>query len=174
MTMKTEIITHIKQLVSFNLGRLAFLLMVAGILTSCEANDVESHSASANVANWSAELVISGGFAGVHRRLTVNGHGEAHFTDHKTNTHINTELAAKQLYDLAELVKNTPVNESPTMGKAPSCRDCYHYELQFEYEQRSGKRSLMDITINQSNASALITYLKQLASDMSKQKKTTN
>lgn len=164
--MKYGHIHHIKQTVS----AIAGLLIAIGMLSSCETQKEESVVISPEVANWSAELLITGGFAGVYQRLSVNGRGEAQFTDHKTGTQISAILTTKQLHELANLVKNTPVNESK-MGKTPSCNDCFQYGLTFEYQQASGRRSLMDLTVGQSNASALINYLRQLSSAIAKQKK---
>jgi len=164
--MKYVNIYHIKQAVIAISG----LLVAIGLLSSCEPQKEESIVLSPEVTNWSAELLITGGFAGVHQRLSVNGRGEAQFTDHRTNTQISAILTAKQLYDLANLVKNTPENEAQ-MGKTPRCNDCFQYGLTFQYQQHSGRRSLMDLTVNQSNASALINYLRQLSSEIAKQKK---
>lgn len=167
--MKTTNNSHIKQSVTFISG----LLVILGMLTGCEPQNGASPAESSGppkAANWSAELLITGGFAGVHRRLSVNGQGAAQFTDRKTNTKISATLTDKQLYDLAELVKNTPVGKGATNGKTPGCRDCFQYDLTFQYQQRSGRRSLSDLMLSQSNADTLIKYLRQLASDMSKRK----
>ena len=163
--MKYEHIHPIKQMVI----TIAGLLIAIGMLSSCETQKEESVVIPPEMANWSAELLITGGFAGVHQRLSVNGRGEAQFTDRKTDTRISAILTAQQLHELANLVKNTPVNESK-MGKKPNCNDCFQYGLTFQYQQDNGRRNLIDLTVGQSNASALINYLRQLSSDIAKQK----
>ena len=157
---------YIKQLVI----TMSSLLITIGLLSSCEAQKEESVVIAPEATNWSAELLSAGGFAGINQRLSVNGQGEAQFTDHKSNTQISAILTAKQRYDLVKLIKNTPASESSKTGKSPSCNDCFQYKLTFQYLQHRGRRNLMDITINQSNAGALIIYLRQLATDISKQK----
>ena len=167
--MQTTNNSHIKQFIIFISGLLVILSMLIGCEPLKETSPGEA-SEPPKATHWSAELLITGGFAGVHRRVSVNGQGAAQFTDHKTDIQTNAILTAKQLHDLAKLVKNTPVSEGAAHGKTPSCRDCYQYELTFRYQQRSGRRRLTDLMLNQSNADTLINYLRQLASDMSKQK----
>lgn len=114
-----------------------------------QAGELDADSGRPGV--WKIEYVLSGGFAGMHRQLSLNSSGVLIAADVRTKKSVEKQAAPEALADIAALLAKMDRSGMPD-GRRPfanTCADCLQYGLTVvidgqEYRQRFHELSLTD------------------------------
>jgi hypothetical protein len=123
-------------------GRAALRIAAASaLLTVCSAGVwvVAAGQSSTPVPRaadgWRVILTLSGGFAGVDRRLDVSSTGELSAADRGRGASVSRLATAPELAEIGMLAASV---KPPASSRRPTnCRDCFEYALEIE---RGGER----------------------------------
>ncbi len=89
-------------------------------------------------SNWTIELVVSGGFAGIVQSLQVSDDGTLIAQDKKRDVLKISHLSARELDQLEKLLSTLEFTEkqdtAPRFGQ--KCADCMHYRLRLTRDDR--------------------------------------
>ena len=110
---------------------------------------------------WSVNLTVTGGIAGVHRVMELSSNGSFQVTDMRTGEQKTLELDQPELEKIIGLIDQIQGGENPLPS---ACADCFIYELSIQNGKESYRISLDDINLNDSEAGPLIEELMALGS----------
>lgn len=100
-------------------------------------NDLQRESESAEPCDlaeeWSVEMTLSGGLAGVHQVLRVDSRGEAQFIDRGSGAEISGSLSSSNLATLSDALASACAELSTSPRREP-CPDCLQYEFSLEHD----------------------------------------
>ena len=153
----------------FHVGNFAITVLVL-FLSACTGADTESPTATQPVnREWSVNMEVSGGFAGIRQGLTVSSTRRVTVEDHRTNRTTTFLGTDEQIAAIGQLVKTYVESDaiSTAKQKPGKCADCFNYTL---IAQSNGvtKTSNLDgfpekDTIEWQLVRAMVPYLKELA-----------
>ncbi len=111
--------------------------------------------------SWIIEYTISGGFAGIHRHLTLNSSSQLTATDKKFKKLTEQQISQEQLMEIANILEqlNFSINEKNASRLGGKCADCFQYSLTLTANSRKGAIILNDLSLNDSKYAALIRLL---------------
>jgi len=110
---------------------------------------------------WQLSLEVSGGFAGIHRQLTLTNTGELAATDHITGANGAVQLSAAELGEVAGLVSQIQV-PAASSGDLPPCNDCFEYKLGVSLKGDQFEVVANDISLEDSPFAPLVRKLNDL------------
>jgi len=136
---------------------IAFLL--AGCITQGQATGLKNKQ-----EQWSVVLVISGGFAGWMRNISVDTRGALIINDLKRNKSIRKQLNNSELASLSNLVtKQKSIYQTDVVTElSQKCKDCFHYKLSIRWHNRQQLVSLNDLNLPKSSYNKIINFLKEM------------
>jgi hypothetical protein len=110
---------------------------------------------------WKIEFTISGGFAGIHRHLTLNSIGKLTAADKKFKKHAEKQISQEQLTEIANTIEQPGflVNEKEASALGGKCADCFQYRLMLSVNDKKATAIFNDLTLRDSKYTALINLL---------------
>ncbi len=139
--------------------RIIVLLFVCG-LAACSALPGGGESLPDLSDAWSITLTQSGGFAGLHRTVTVTSDGQVTAQDVRTEQSGSFRLTADELAALEELVADAGF-VGPTRTDT-GCADCFLYDLQIDSPAGRASFQLDDVSLPDSGLQPLVAHLLSL------------
>ena len=111
------------------------MVMVSGchspesqVSTAQVATPAASNNSAPAAQTWSVRVVITGGFAGEHREIAIDGAaGRAVLTNHKTGQRKEQALPGADHDQIAQLVRTLP-KELASQSNG-NCNDCFNFDL---------------------------------------------
>jgi hypothetical protein len=111
---------------------------------------------------WQLSLEVSGGFAGIHRQVTLSNTGELAATDHNTGANAAAQLSAADLGEVASLVSQIQLSDVPANNILQSCNDCFEYTLRMTIGGEQIEFVANDISLEDSPFAPLINKMNDL------------
>ena len=108
---------------------------------------------------WSVNLTVTGGFAGIHKVMELSSNGSFQITDMRTGENKTRGLDKSELEKIIGLIEQIQGGENPFPS---ACADCFIYELTIQNGKETYRISLDDINLNDSEAAPLIEELMAL------------
>lgn len=112
--------------------KLIVSLLVSVVVVAC-AITVDAERApwgmQATAGDWTIELTLSGGIAGMMRRVTVTSKGEAQVRDLRRDKQVHTRLSPERAAEFGALSKHIGDADSERPAFMSRCADCVNYEL---------------------------------------------
>jgi hypothetical protein len=108
---------------------------------------------------WSVNLTVTGGFAGIHKVMELSSDGSYQVTDMRTGENKKSSLSESELNKISTLIDQIQGGQDPY----PSvCADCFIYELTVQKGKETYRLTLDDINLSDSEAAPLIEELMAL------------
>lgn len=107
------------------------------------------------------EYSVSGGFAGIHRQLTLSNDGHFTTTDQRTKERVELQASEEQLASIAGILEQLSfsVDARASSKSSGQCADCFQYSLTLTANGRRGAIVLDDLSLGDSKCAALIGLL---------------
>jgi hypothetical protein len=139
------------------------MLPMVALLSACglaRPGSATPQSLPSPAGNWTVELTQSGGFAGVQLNLEVTSAGQLTATDERSGRTVTQTLSAETMVELRRLIAQAGV--SGAGGNPSACADCFVYDLMLKSDSGTIQMRADDVTLGDSKAQALISYLRTL------------
>ena len=138
--------------------KFGFILILAALLAaSCTRSSTNTYSPPAIEDDWSVNMTLSGGIAGLMRTIEVKADGSFTVTDKRVGNTVSGELTEDELAKLEEMLSSLKFSTS----KNPSaCADCFEYEIEII---SGGQKMLVnadDVTLGDSGIGTLVQFLR--------------
>jgi len=115
-------------------------------------------SSSCDVSGtWDVELNVTGGFAGVDRRLQVDDQGAYEAEDAQPASKEEGVLSADEMEQLLALLPS--VCEPYEAARPPSCADCFNYFLEATLQGSAYEFILNDLSLAEAPVGPLVGWL---------------
>lgn len=115
----------------------ALLSLVVIPLTGCHSGTTKNKEQVASTDTiWSVRLDVSGGFAGIQRKLTLDQSGHLQATDIKAGRTESDRISGAELDKIEEQIKQLAASSktaNPSTATWP-CADCIEYRLDATFE----------------------------------------
>jgi hypothetical protein len=112
---------------------------------------------------WEVELTVSGGFAGVERKLEVESSGRYQVEDRQIGEKVEGVLPQEALTQIeADLPAVCLAGDA---GRPPACADCFQYSLEVTSAGAVYRVGLNDLSLPDSPAAPLVGDLLHLMSE---------
>lgn len=135
------------------------LLMVLALsISACDSEEI-THSAPALEDDWYIRMIQTGGIAGVNRAVEVLSDGSYTVYPQAGGEGKKDNLSEPELAQLEEIIKNLEVSIPAMRG---GCADCFFYDIEIQSGGRKMVFQLDDISLPDSGAGELITFLSGL------------
>jgi hypothetical protein len=114
--------------------------------------------------SWTIEYTVSGGFAGIHRQLTLNSSGKLTAADKKFKKHAEQQISKEQLMEIANILEQLDflVNEKEASRLGGKCADCFQHKLILIVNGHKNIAEMDDISLRDSKYTVLIKLLSQM------------
>ncbi|MBI3738422.1 MAG: hypothetical protein HY258_05190 [Chloroflexi bacterium] len=109
---------------------------------------------------WSLKLTQSGGIAGIMLTVEVSSDGKITAEDPRSGKSETRNLTTDELAELKKLISSAKI--SPNAAPYPGCADCFIYTLEINSGGHLARVQVDDITLKDSGALELVTYLRKL------------
>jgi len=106
---------------------------------------------------WDVELTVTGGFAGVERRLQVDDQGAYEAEDAQPASKEEGFLSADEMQQLLGLLPS--VCEPYEPSRPPSCADCFNYFLEATLQGSAYEFILNDLSLAEAPVGPLVGWL---------------
>lgn len=136
--------------------KLILPILIAAILIGCSKSPRVIYTPPALEGDWLVRMTLSGGFAGLLRKIEVKSGGEYVVIDEKVKKTFSDDLTEAEISNLEELVSKLKffAPEMPT-----GCADCFIYEIEIESGGRKMIASADDISLEDSGLGELVQFL---------------
>jgi hypothetical protein len=105
-------------------------------------------------APWSVELIVTGGFAGVERKVEVDSSGAYQAKDLQTGASSEGTLSAEAV---AQIQADLPaVCQAAEAGRPPACADCFQYLLGVRFASADYRIGFNDLSLPNNPAAPLV------------------
>lgn len=113
---------------------------------------------------WEIEYEVSGGIAGIERRLRLSGNGKIIATDPKNKRSIEQLASSEQLTNIRSILARTDFTRMPeTRSKLTNrCADCFQHRLTVIVEGQVHKLHFTDVSLRDSVYAPLVGHLASL------------
>lgn len=113
---------------------------------------------------WEIEYEVSGGIAGIERRLSLSGNGKIIATDPKNKRSIEQRASPEQLTKIRNILVKTDFSRMPeTRSKLTNrCADCFQHRLTVNVEGQGHRLHFTDLSLRDSEYAPLIGLLASL------------
>lgn len=135
------------------------------LLVSCQAvntplqptptKETEDQSSS-----WEAELLITGGFAGVQRGIKISSTGEVIIHGGNNNLQGQVQLSREDIEKFSRLINE--IKEVRVQANPPACADCFQYELNVSINGKHFQATVNDLNLQDSGVAPLINEMENL------------
>jgi len=147
---------------SMNTKYLWLVLTLVLLLVACQAiypplkSTPQKETESQN-SNWQVELSITGGFAGVQKRIKISSTGEVSISDENNNLQAQEQLSKEEIDKLSKLVNE--IKGLPVMSNPPTCADCFQYDLNVNVDGTQIQATVNDLNLQTSGIAPLVNEL---------------
>jgi hypothetical protein len=139
------------------------LLTIFLFISSCSQAKPIPQPFPSPSSKWTVKLNQSGGIAGVLLTVEISSDGQLKARDQRSNRNVTQNLSSQSTSKLNQLISNTAVSAKGVPQS--SCADCFIYDLEIQSEESDLHIHVDDVTIKNSGASELITYVIKLRDD---------
>jgi hypothetical protein len=139
---------------------LSCILLVFVLLSACGRTKPLPQPLPTPSGDWTVKFTQSGGIAGILLTLEISSDGHLKAQDQRTNKGADRTLPQPTITELAGLIAKAKF--SPDAAPYPGCADCFIYGLEVQSDGHLSKIRVDDITIRNSGAEELITFLREL------------
>lgn len=139
------------------------LLTIIIFVTSCSQLRPIPQPLPSPSRNWIVTMNQSGGIAGVSLTVKISSNGQLSAEDQRSHRSVSQILSSQTITRLNQLVSGTSVSagNSPQSG----CADCFIYDLEIQSEESDFHVHVDDVTLKDSGAADLISYMIKLRDD---------
>jgi hypothetical protein len=109
-------------------------------ITACTADTQKSATQPESVSSvWSVNLLVTGGFAGINRQLTLDSTGRMTIKNRRKNQSWTVQASDKLVQEVGELSKTTAEQDVEFSSQRPGsdCYDCFNYQLTIKFDSTS-------------------------------------
>ena len=131
----------------------AFLTTV--LISSCSSPEI-MYTPPPIEGDWSVQMIQTGGIVGVQRAVEVLSDGSYTFYQQAGSEGVKGQLTEAELTQLRELIGTLEITTSRTNM---TCADCFEYNLEIETGGKKMVVQLDDLTLPDSDAGELVTFL---------------
>lgn len=145
-------------LVTFHrVGRILFLATLAGLASGCSNSDSEQLS-SRSIEYWRVEIAISGGLAGVRRRMTLDSNGQLKVSDQKRNLSITKQAPDSLVVEVGQLIKKGAPDRAGNSkrNRLTGCLDCFEYRIIVTTDNKTATAIISGLPVNDSTEWKLV------------------
>jgi len=138
------------------------VLALALLLVACQAINIplkstpQKENESQN-RNWEVELSITGGFAGVQKRIKISSGGEVSISDENNNLQAQEQLSKEEIDRFSKLVDE--IKGLQVMSNPPECADCFQYDLNVKVDGTHFQATVNDLNLQNSGVAPLVNEL---------------
>lgn len=140
--------------------RILSLVFILSLALACSPASPEETPVPTLADTWSVQLTQSGGFAGVHRVVTVNSDGQVVAVDERADHTGTLQLTPGQLDRLADQVLAAMTMKPARLSS--NCADCFIYDLEIRTDGTTFSVQLDDVTLPDSGLEPLVMSLRDL------------
>lgn len=138
--------------------KILITFFMAILISSCSSPEV-THSAPELEEGWYVRMIQTGGIAGVNRAVEVLSDGSYTIYQQAGGEGIKGNLSEPELAQLEEIIKNLEISIPAIKG---GCADCFFYDIEIQSGGRKMVFQLDDISLPDSGAGELVTFLSGL------------
>ena len=109
---------------------------------------------------WELDLAVTGGLAGVDRKLELDQTGKYEAADLRQDAKVEGNLAPELMGDVVGLLQG--FCKSPETARPPACADCFLYSLQVTLQGVHFELELNDLNVMETPAGELVAFMSQL------------
>lgn len=135
------------------------LLIASFLISACSSSSEIAYTPPALEGDWSVRMIQSGGIAGVNRAVEVLSDGSYTVYPQAGAEGIAGQLTESELAQLQTLIANLEIS-SPRTDRM--CNDCFEYDIEIQSGGRKMVFELDDLTLPDSGAGELVTFLSGL------------
>jgi hypothetical protein len=140
------------------MSKLGLMLVLAVLLVAgCTQRSDITYTPPELEDEWSVNMTLSGGIAGLMRSIEVKADGSYTVTDERTGNTASGELTEDELAELEEIISTL---EFSTSRNPSACADCFVYDI----EILSGGQKMIvnsdDTTLDDSGVGTLAQFLR--------------
>lgn len=135
------------------------LLMVLALSISACGSEEITHTSPELEEGWYVRMIQTGGIAGVNRAVEVLSDGSYTVYQQAGGEGIKGNLSEPELAQLEEIIKNLEISIPAMRG---ACADCFFYDIEIQSGGRKMVFQLDDISLPDSGAGELVTFLTSL------------
>lgn len=135
------------------------LLMVLALYISACGSEEITHTAPELEEGWYVRMIQTGGIAGVNRAVEVLSDGSYTVYQQAGAEGIKGQLSETDLAKLEDLIANLEIANIRTDSM---CADCFEYNIEIQSGGRKMVLDLDDLTLPDSGAGELVTFLSGL------------
>lgn len=119
-------------------------------------------SAQEVAESWQVEFHVSGGFAGLDRKLQLRSTGQLTVSDRNRRVSVDGQASPEDLDRVAALLEDAL---TASVVRDTRCRDCMEYEIRIERDGESRVTRLNDSNRGSSGLEELVRILERLIQD---------
>ncbi len=135
------------------------LLMVLALSISACGSEEITHTAPELAEGWYVRMIQTGGIAGVNRAIEVLSDGSYTVYQQAGADGVKGQLSEADLAKLEDLIANLEIANVRTDSM---CADCFEYNIEIQSGGRKMVLDLDDLTLPDSGAAELVTFLSGL------------
>jgi hypothetical protein len=140
------------------MSKFNFILVLAALLVAgCARSSTNTYTPPALEDDWSVNMTLSGGIAGLMRTIEVKADGRYTVADQRAGNTASGELTEDELARLEEMLSTL---EFSTSKNPSACADCFVYDI----EIISGGQKMIvnadDVTLGDSGVGPLAQFLR--------------
>jgi hypothetical protein len=142
------------------MSKFNFVLILAALLvTGCARSSANTYTPPALEEDWSVNMTLSGGIAGLMRTVEVKADGSYTVTDRRAGNIVSGELTEEELTRLEEVISTL---EFSTSKNPSACADCFVYDIEIISGGQKMLVSADDVTLGDSGAGTLAQFLREI------------
>lgn len=140
-----------------------FFIFLAVVISACNPDGSSPGYPENKTCAWTAELLLTGGFAGVERSISLSSSGQATITDLEKNARTELQLPAEKMKELTSLLIDAGKFEEYPLSN--DCVDCFNYAMVITLCDSTSRLTFDDVTIHQSGLKPFIFELMNIMFD---------
>jgi hypothetical protein len=155
---------------------LLFLIACTALshVESCAAADRSRDGVATTRASWKIEYELSGGFAGVRKKLTLSSSGALQAVDERMNKTIEAAATPAQLADVEEALAKIGTSGTATRPSFGSrCADCFQHNVVVIRSDKELRFAFDDVSLKDAEQASLVRVLSSLLNQTLAQSGTT-
>jgi hypothetical protein len=147
----------------FTIAQILHGVGACAVIAACSATRAAPSTAPSaqnpSFAPWNLTFHVTGGFAGLDRKLELASSGELTAMDRKRAMCVAAVAPASEVARIASLIADLPSVDS---DRRNDCRDCLQYDVEIHVQGRSLVSRLNDMSLAASGLDPLVTALTAL------------
>lgn len=142
-------------------------LLIISIFTGCVQDGLTLNPASmvengeqSGQEKWQILFKLSGGVAGYQRTMKLSSSGVVTVADEKSGREVTGKMTEKEMSEIVLLTQDVMLLQPS--GRVVNCADCLNYDLAVRMNDRQLNIQLSDLSLPESGAEPLISFLFRL------------